>query len=41
MPRFYFHLSAPDQDFKDKVGSDVADSFLPSIPAQCVLRTAS
>jgi hypothetical protein len=25
MPRFYFHLSAPDQDFKDKIGSDVAD----------------
>ena len=25
MPRFYFHLSAPDQDFPDDIGSDVGD----------------
>ena len=25
MPRFYFHLSAPDQDFRDSVGCDVND----------------
>ena len=25
MPRFYFHLSAPDQDFPDNIGSDVGD----------------
>jgi hypothetical protein len=25
MPRFYFHLSAPDQDFPDNIGSDVSD----------------
>ena len=25
MPRFYFHLSAPDEDFLDNVGSDVSD----------------
>jgi hypothetical protein len=25
MPRFYFHLSAPDQDFPDNIGSDVTD----------------
>ena len=25
MPRFYFHLSAPDQDFHDPVGSDLSD----------------
>ena len=25
MPRFYFHLSAPDQDFPDDIGSDVSD----------------
>ena len=25
MPRFYFHLSAPDQCFRDNVGYDVAD----------------
>jgi hypothetical protein len=25
MPRFYFHLSAPDQDFPDDNGSDVRD----------------
>jgi hypothetical protein len=25
MPRFYFHLSVPDQDFQDKVGSEMAD----------------
>jgi hypothetical protein len=24
MPRFYFHLSAPDQDFPDNIGSDVS-----------------
>jgi hypothetical protein len=23
MPRFYFHLSAPDQDFPDNIGRDV------------------
>jgi hypothetical protein len=25
MPRFYFDLSAPDQDFPDDIGSDVSD----------------
>ena len=25
MPRFYFHLSAPDEHFPDEVGSDVSD----------------
>jgi Domain of unknown function (DUF6894) len=25
MPRFYFHVSAPDQDFQDEIGSDVSD----------------
>ena len=25
MPRFYFHLSAPDQDFPDNIGSEVSD----------------
>jgi hypothetical protein len=25
MPRFYFHLSAPDQDFPDNIGSDLSD----------------
>jgi hypothetical protein len=25
MPRFYFHLSAPDQDFPDDIGRDVSD----------------
>ena len=25
MPLFYFHLSAPDQDFPDDIGSDVSD----------------
>jgi hypothetical protein len=25
MPRFYFHLCAPDQDFPDNIGSDVGD----------------
>jgi hypothetical protein len=25
MPRFYFHLSAPDEDFPDNIGSDVSD----------------
>jgi hypothetical protein len=25
MPQFYFHLSAPDQDFPDNIGSDVSD----------------
>jgi Domain of unknown function (DUF6894) len=25
MPRFYFHLSAPDQDFQDSIGHDVND----------------
>ena len=25
MPRFYFHLSAPDEYFPDDVGSDVSD----------------
>jgi hypothetical protein len=25
MPRFYFHLSAPDQDFPDNIGSNVSD----------------
>ena len=24
MPRFYFHLSAPDQDFRDNIDSDVS-----------------
>jgi hypothetical protein len=25
MPRVYFHLSAPDQDFPDDIGRDVSD----------------
>ena len=25
MPRFYFHLSAPDQDFPDNIGSEGSD----------------
>ena len=25
MPRFYFHLSTPDEDFPDNIGSDVSD----------------
>jgi hypothetical protein len=25
MPRFYFHLSTPDEDFPDIIGSDVSD----------------
>jgi hypothetical protein len=25
MPRFYFHLSAPNEDFPDNIGSDVSD----------------
>ena len=25
MPRFYFDLSAPDEDFPDNIGSDVSD----------------
>src|ERR1700730_17246812 len=25
MPRFYFHLSAHDQDFPDNIGSDASD----------------
>ena len=25
MPRFYFHLSAPDQDFLNDIGSDASD----------------
>jgi hypothetical protein len=25
MPRFYFHLSAPNEDFPDTVGTDVSD----------------
>ena len=25
MPRFYFHLSAPDQDFEDPIGNDLSD----------------
>ena len=25
MPRFYFHLSAPDQVFADNMGSDLSD----------------
>jgi hypothetical protein len=25
MPRFYFHLSAPDQEFRDNIGCDVSD----------------
>lgn len=25
MPRFYFHLCAPDQDFHDPVGSELSD----------------
>jgi hypothetical protein len=25
VPRFYFHLCAPDQDFHDPVGSDLSD----------------
>jgi hypothetical protein len=27
VPRFYFHLSAPDQDFQDPIGSDLSDVF--------------
>ena len=25
MPRFYFHLSTPDEDFPDNIGNDVSD----------------
>jgi hypothetical protein len=25
VPRFYFHLRAPDQDFHDPIGSDLSD----------------
>ena len=25
MPRFYFHLSGPDQDFEDPIGGDLSD----------------
>lgn len=25
MPHFYFHLSAPDQDFQDPIGADLSD----------------
>jgi hypothetical protein len=25
MPRFYFHLSAPEEDFPDNIGSEVSD----------------
>jgi hypothetical protein len=25
VPRFYFHLCAPDQDFHDPIGSDLSD----------------
>ena len=25
MPRYYFHLSAPDQDFEDPIGNDLSD----------------
>jgi Domain of unknown function (DUF6894) len=25
MPRFYFHLSAHDQNYQDKIGSDLSD----------------
>jgi hypothetical protein len=25
MPRFYFHLSAPDEIFRDDIGCDIAD----------------
>ena len=25
MPRYYFHLSAPDEDFRDSVGWEVSD----------------
>ena len=25
MPRFYFHLCAPDQDFHDPIGGDLSD----------------
>jgi hypothetical protein len=25
MPRYYFHLSTPDEDFPDNIGSDVGD----------------
>ena len=25
MPRFFFHLSAPGQDFQDNIGSDASD----------------
>ena len=35
MPRFYFHLSAPDQDFQDEVGSDMAD--LSAVHSRAVL----
>ena len=31
-PRFYFHLSAPDQDFKDKIGSDAGRPFCRPFP---------
>jgi hypothetical protein len=27
MPRFYFHLCAPDQVFADNIGSDLSDLF--------------
>lgn len=27
MPHFYFHLSGPDQDFQDPIGSDLSDIF--------------
>jgi hypothetical protein len=35
MPRFYFHLSAPAQDFQDIVGSDMAD--LSAVHSRAVL----
>ncbi|HXX49859.1 MAG TPA: hypothetical protein VEI98_01040 [Xanthobacteraceae bacterium] len=25
MPHFYFHLSAPDEDFQDPIGADLSD----------------
>ena len=39
MPRFYFHLSAPDQDFPDNIGSDVSDlSAAHSIAVRLIKR---
>jgi hypothetical protein len=35
VPRFYFHVSAPDQDFQDDVGSEVGD--LAAVHSRAVL----